>query len=297
MTPLDHLTDVTPTDVTPSTALPSLTTLTARPTSAPRPESAFRPESAGSARTIALLQRRDASHLAAERDRLEDLVVRLNLGLADGIAHRYSGRGVERDDLVQVARMGLIKAVRRFHSDRGVAFAAFATPTVTGEVKRHFRDHGWAVRPPRRLQELHARVGPTSRELEQRLHRPPTAPELAAELGVAAAELDLAHGAATAFSTLSLDHGPTEDSPTLSQVLPSDLGDLELVEDRVALRAAVARLGEREQRVVAMRFGQDLTQAEIAAHLGVSQMQVSRILARLLLRLRDLLGPDDVEAA
>ncbi|MEO7061655.1 MAG: sigma-70 family RNA polymerase sigma factor, partial [Lapillicoccus sp.] len=152
-----------------------------------------------SVRTAVLLGRRDASRSRLTRTDLEDQVVRLNLGLADGIANRYCGRGVERDDLVQVARLGLVKAVHRFHSDRGVAFPAFATPTITGEVKRHFRDHGWAVRPPRRLQELHARVGPTSRDLEQRLHRPPTAPELAHELGVPASELDLAQGAATAF--------------------------------------------------------------------------------------------------
>lgn len=247
--------------------------------------------SAVSIRTSALLVRRDASRSPSTRTQLEDQVVRLNLGLADGIANRYCGRGVERDDLVQVARLGLVKAVHRFHSDRGVAFPAFATPTITGEVKRHFRDFGWAVRPPRRLQELHARVGPTSRDLEQRLHRPPTAPELAHELGVAASELDLAQGAATAFTTLSFDYQPSDDSPSLSQVLPAVGDDLDLVEDRVALGAAIAHLSRREQTVVAMRFGQDLTQAEIAHHLGVSQMQVSRILTKLLARLREVLAP------
>ncbi|WP_295701439.1 sigma-70 family RNA polymerase sigma factor [Lapillicoccus sp.] len=242
-------------------------------------------------RTGVLLARRDAAANVLTKADLEDQVVRLNLGLADGIANRYCGRGVERDDLVQVARLGLVKAVHRFHSDRGVAFPAFATPTITGEVKRHFRDHGWAVRPPRRLQELHARVGPTSRDLEQRLHRPPTAPELATELGVAASELDLAQEAATAFTTLSFDYRPSDDSPSLSQVLPAEGDDLDLVEDRVALSAAIGLLNRREQVVVAMRFGQDLTQAEIAHHLGVSQMQVSRILTRLLAQLRDVLAP------
>ncbi len=248
-------------------------------------------------RTGVLLARRDAAANVLTKADLEDQVVRLNLGLADGIANRYCGRGVERDDLVQVARLGLVKAVHRFHSDRGVAFPAFATPTITGEVKRHFRDHGWAVRPPRRLQELHARVGPTSRDLEQRLHRPPTAPELATELGVAASELDLAQEAATAFTTLSFDYRPSDDSPSLSQVLPAEGDDLDLVEDRVALSAAIGLLNQREQVVVAMRFGQDLTQAEIAHHLGVSQMQVSRILTRLLAQLRDVLAPTLGEVA
>lgn len=248
-------------------------------------------------RTGVLLARRDAAANVLTKADLEDQVVRLNLGLADGIANRYCGRGVERDDLVQVARLGLVKAVHRFHSDRGVAFPAFATPTITGEVKRHFRDHGWAVRPPRRLQELHARVGPTSRDLEQRLHRPPTAPELATELGVAASELDLAQEAATAFTTLSFDYRPSDDSPSLSQVLPAEGDDLDLVEDRVALSAAIGLLNRREQVVVAMRFGQDLTQAEIAHHLGVSQMQVSRILTRLLAQLRDVLAPTLGEVA
>lgn len=252
---------------------------------------------AASLRTSVLLARRDAASCPAAKADLEEQVVRLNLGLADGIANRYCGRGVERDDLVQVARLGLVKAVHRFHSDRGVAFPAFATPTITGEVKRHFRDHGWAVRPPRRLQELHARVGPTSRDLEQRLHRPPTAPELASELGVAASELDLAQEAATAFTTLSFDYQPSDDSPSLSQVLPAEGDDLDLVEDRVALSAAIALLTRREQTVVAMRFGQDLTQAEIAQHLGVSQMQVSRILTRLLAQLKVVLTPTLGEVA
>ena len=228
---------------------------------------------------------------SARRHELEDSLVALNLGLADAIAARYCHRGIERDDLVQVARLGLLKAVRRFHVDRGVAFPSFATPTITGEVKRHFRDHGWAVRPPRRLQELHARVGATSRDLEQRLHRPPTDVELAAALEVSPHELDLALEAATGFTTVSIDHGPQEDSPTLAQLLP-DTGDaLGLVEDRVALGNAIAGLTPREQLVVSLRFGDDLTQSEIALHLGVSQMQVSRILTRLLGELRERLAP------
>lgn len=229
--------------------------------------------------------------------RVEDDIVRLNLGLADGIAGRYCGRGIERDDLVQVARLGLVKAVRRFHTDRGVAFPAFATPTITGEVKRHFRDHGWAVRPPRRLQELHARIGPTGRDLEQRLHRPPTSAELAVELGVEAAELTRALEAATGFTTLSFDHRPGDDAPSLSQLIPSEDDDLTLVEHRVDLHEAIETLTAREQRVVRMRFGDDLTQAQIALQLGVSQMQVSRILTKILEQLHRHLAPEVVSAA
>ncbi|MEO3936242.1 SigB/SigF/SigG family RNA polymerase sigma factor [Dermatophilaceae bacterium Soc4.6] len=239
-----------------------------------------------SSRTTALFAERDASDDEDRRHRLEERLVALHLPLADGIASRYSGRGIERDDLVQVARLGLLKAVHRFSAERGVIFPAFAMPTITGEVKRHFRDHGWAVRPPRRLQELHARVGPASRDLEQRLHRPPLAEELAAELEVAVGELQLALEAATGFTTLSFDHHPGDDAPSLEQQLPAQDDEIGHVEDRVALHAAIGSLTPRERLVVSLRFDQDLTQSQIADRLGVSQMQVSRILTRLLDQLR-----------
>lgn len=242
------------------------------------------------------LQRDSCSEVGARRS-LEERLVRLHLPLADGIAGRYSGRGIERDDLVQVARLGLLKAVHRFNADRGVVFPAFATPTITGEVKRHFRDHGWAVRPPRRLQELHARVGPVSRELEQRLHRPPVPEELAGELEVELAELTRALEAATGFTTLSFDHRPGDDAPSLEQQLPAEDDEIEHIEDRVALRAAIEALDNRERLVVTLRFDHDLTQSQIAQRLGVSQMQVSRILTKLLARLRDELAPHGVHEA
>ncbi|GAA1900382.1 SigB/SigF/SigG family RNA polymerase sigma factor [Lapillicoccus jejuensis] len=242
-------------------------------------------------RTTRLFAERDASTVARERAALEESLVRLHLALADGIASRYAGRGLERDDLVQVARLGLLKAVHRFRIDRGVAFPAFASPTITGEVKRHFRDHGWAVRPPRRLQELHARVGPTSRDLEQRLHRPPSQEELALALEVEPAELERALEAASGFTALSFDHRPGDDAPSLEQQLPAEDDGIGHVEDRVALRAAISSLTARERYVVSLRFDEDLTQSQIAQRLGVSQMQVSRILTKLLAHLREELEP------
>ena len=242
-------------------------------------------------RTSRLFTERDACTVALERAALEESLVRLHLALADGIASRYAGRGLERDDLVQVARLGLLKAVHRFRVDRGVAFPAFASPTITGEVKRHFRDHGWAVRPPRRLQELHARVGPTSRDLEQRLHRPPSQEELAHALEVEPAELERALEAASGFTALSIDHRPGDDAPSLEQQLPAEDDGIGHVEDRVALRSAIRSLTARERYVVSLRFDEDLTQSQIAQRLGVSQMQVSRILTKLLAHLREELEP------
>ncbi|MDQ2757627.1 MAG: SigB/SigF/SigG family RNA polymerase sigma factor [Actinomycetota bacterium] len=271
----------------------------ARPQPAPLSHSTYREQTRGdlASRTEALFAERDVCCDDSARRSVEEALVRLHLPLADGIAGRYSGRGIERDDLVQVARLGLLKAVHRFSADRGVVFPAFATPTITGEVKRHFRDHGWAVRPPRRLQELHARVGPASRELEQRLHRPPLVEEIASELEVEVSELTRALEAATGFTTLSFDHRPGDDAPSLEQQLPAEDDEIEHVEDRVALRAAIEALDTRERLVVTLRFDHDLTQSQIAQQLGVSQMQVSRILTKLLARLRDELAPHGVHEA
>ena len=142
--------------------------------------------------------------MPVDRDTADALVL-LNLGLADGIAARYLGRGIDRDDLVQVARLGLVKAVRRFRPGVGQSFVGFAAPTISGEIKRHFRDTGWMVRPPRRLQELGARIRDVEKDLEQDLHRRPRPDELAAALEVDESQVRAARQAASSFHALSLD--------------------------------------------------------------------------------------------
>jgi RNA polymerase sigma-B factor len=214
-----------------------------------------------------------------------DTVVLLNLGLADGIASRYLGRGIERDDLVQVARLGLVKAVRRYRPELGQSFAGFAAPTISGEIKRHFRDTGWMVRPPRRLQELGARLRETEKDLEQRLHRKPTTAELATALGVAESQVRAAREASSSFHAVSLDVPVTADRrPDLA--IESGEDPFSAFDDSQWLGAALADLTERERVVLRLRFVELLTQSEIAEQIGVSQMQVSRILRATLSRLR-----------
>jgi RNA polymerase sigma-B factor len=219
-----------------------------------------------------------------------DAVVLLNLGLADGIAARYLGRGIDREDLVQVARLGLVKAVRRFRPELGQSFAGFAAPTIAGEIKRHFRDTGWMVRPPRRLQELGARMREVEKELEQDLHRRPHADELAQALQVDETQVRAAREAASSFHALSLDvpAGPTgTDAGGVADVLPEEDDDpFSAVDDAEWLRAALVDLTDRERLVLRLRFVDALTQSEIAERIGVSQMQVSRILRSTLVRMR-----------
>jgi RNA polymerase sigma-B factor len=218
-----------------------------------------------------------------------DAVVLLNLGLADGIATRYLGRGIDRDDLVQVARLGLVKAVRRFRPGLGQSFAGFAAPTISGEIKRHFRDAGWMVRPPRRLQELGARIREAEKELEQDLHRRPRTDEVAERLGVDEAHVRAAREAASSFHALSLDL-PAGPEQTASEVGPPEPDDpFAALDDAVWLRDALDGLTDRERMVLRLRFVDVLTQSDIAERIGVSQMQVSRILRSTLGRLRDRL--------
>lgn len=232
-----------------------------------------------------------------ERRRLQHEVVLLNLPLADGVARRYSGRGIEWDDLVQVGRVGLLKAVVGYQAGKGAGFPAYATPTIAGEIKRYFRDHAWMVRPPRRLQELHAEVSCIEPNLRQQLHRAPSAGELAGALGVETEELTDALVARSGYSALSLD-APTDTDSALSlgEGLPDDNDGYAAVERVEWLRPALARLSERERQVIALRFVDGLSQEQIGRRLGVSQMHISRLLAGILGRLRDDLGITDAQA-
>ena len=216
-------------------------------------------------------------------------VVLLNLGLADGIASRYVGRGIDREDLVQVARLGLVKAVRRFRPGLGQSFAGFAAPTISGEIKRHFRDTGWMVRPPRRLQELGARLRHVEKELEQQLHRRPTNAELAQTLGVDPAHVHAAREAASSFHALSLDVPATVGHAHAEGSLEEAEDPFAAIDNDAWLSAALSDISERERLVLRLRFVDLLTQSEIATQIGVSQMQVSRILRGTLNRLRERL--------
>jgi RNA polymerase sigma-B factor len=228
--------------------------------------------------------------------RLRDRVVERCLPVADRIAHRYSGRGVPRDDLKQVARMGLVKAVARFDRTRESEFLSFAVPTIMGEVRRYFRDSGWAVRVPRRLQELYAQVNSVTAELSHRLGRAPTASELATELGVDRQDVVEALIAGNSYSTTSTDAALPSAGGTDGLTFHERTGTLDRhladLVDRESLRPLILGLPDRERTILALRFFEEKTQSQIAEQLGMSQMHVSRLLARTLAYLRrELMGP------
>ncbi|WP_426504317.1 SigB/SigF/SigG family RNA polymerase sigma factor [Dactylosporangium sp. McL0621] len=213
------------------------------------------------------------------------------------LARRFGGRGEPVADLAQVAAIGLIKAVDRYDPTRGVSFASYAIPTIVGEIKRYFRDAAWTVRVPRRLQELGPQLVVAVEELEQALHRSPTTAELAARLGVSREEIREARRCADAYRPRSFGQpGPDgEVSGLIDRLGGPDVG-IEAVERRETLRLGLAGLSVRQRRVIALRFVVDLTQQQIATRIGVSQMQVSRLLVRALAQLRDGMR-DDVDSA
>jgi RNA polymerase sigma-B factor len=220
---------------------------------------------------------------------LRDKLVSSYLGLAEYLARRFANRGEPLDDLVQVASLGLVKAVDRFDPERGVEFSTYATHTIVGELKRHFRDKGWAIRAPRRMQELYLRLGKVVATLGQELGRSPTIAELAAEVEVTEEEVLEAMEAGQAYRFASLDAPAGGDAE--GETLGSRFGDVdpELVgaEQRATLSPLLGRLPQREQLILHMRFFDGLTQSEIARRLGISQMHVSRLLARSVAQLRE----------
>jgi len=217
----------------------------------------------------------------AEREQL----VTDHLGLARQLARRFSHRGEPLDDLVQVASLGLVTSSQRFDPDRGVEFSAFAARTVVGELKRHFRDKGWAVRASRRVQELYLELGHATAALSQRLGRTPTVAELAEETGASEEAVLEALEAGQGYRAASIDLPAGEDDPLSSRLGQRDTG-YDLVEDRQLLGPALASLPPREQAILRMRFVEGRTQSEIAAVVGVSQMHVSRLLSASLRELR-----------
>ena len=230
-----------------------------------------------------------------ERARIRATLVELHLPLVEYLARRFRNRGEWLDDLTQVATIGLIKSIDRFDLERGVEFSTYATPTIVGEIKRHFRDKGWAVRVPRRLQELKLSLTKAIGELAQREGRAPTVSELAAHLQMSEEEVLEGLESANAYSTVSLDAPDSgdEDAPAVADSLGMIDDALEGVEYRESLKPLLERLPPREKKILLLRFFGNMTQSQIAAELGISQMHVARLLARTLAQLREGLTVDD----
>jgi len=243
-----------------------------------------------SAALFAALAERDLSEV--ERGSLRDDLVRLHLPLVEHFARRFLNRGEPFDDLLQVGTIGLIKAVDRFDIERGVEFSTYATPTILGEIKRHFRDRGWAIRVPRRLQELRITIAAATAELTQTLGRAPTVKELALEVGVSDEEIIEGLESANAYSTLSLDapdSGGDDGSLSMIDVIGEDDEALAHVENRETIKPLLQALDPREKHILTLRFFKGMTQSQIATEIGISQMHVSRLLARTLAQLRESL--------
>ncbi len=232
-----------------------------------------------------------------ERRRVRDRLVEMHLPLVEYLARRFSGRSEPVADLVQVGAIGLLKAIDRFDPERGVEFSTYAAPTIVGEIKRHFRDTGWLVHVPRRAQELQTTLGSARAELSQELGRAPTVAELAERAGLGEDEVLDALEAARGYAGVPLD-ALTEpgsgrgDHPALADTSQP----LERVEQRALLLPAIKTLPPREQEILMLRFLAGKTQTEIAGIVGVSQMQVSRLIARSLATLRDRLGVAETAA-
>ncbi len=243
------------------------------------------------------LLRAAARAAGSERDRLIDEVVVDNLGLADAVSRRYSSRGIDADELRQVARLGLVAAARRFDPDRGSDFVAFAVPTILGEIKRYFRDHTWSVRPPRRVQELRSAMTAASAELCQTLRSIPTAADLAAHLGASVDEILEAEWSSQYYAAMSIDQ-PADDAYGEGTALSDRLGAMDAGYDRAeaiaALASACRALPARDAHIIHLRFFCGWTQHEIGEEIGVTQMQVSRLIYRILRQLRNSIGEVDV---
>lgn len=230
-----------------------------------------------------------------ERRRRRQQIITECLPIADHIAYRFVGRGEPAEDLMQVARLGLVNSVDRFVPGKG-RFMAFAVPTIRGEVRRHFRDSTWSMRVPRKVQETQLRVRRTVEMLSQRLSRPPTNQEVARELGVDVDDVSQSESAHSAYRPLSLDAPRGEPQgvhvTSIGESVGADDPRFEVVEDLIVLREVIAELDPRRRAILGMRFFDCLTQREIALRLNVSQVQVSRLLDGVLARLRQRMRVD-----
>jgi RNA polymerase sigma-B factor len=233
-----------------------------------------------------------------ERQRAREELIASHLPLVRYLAGRYRNRGENFDDLLQVGAVGLIKSIDRFDPDRGVAFSTFATPTILGEIRRHFRDKTWMIRVPRQLQELRGPIGNAREFLSHDLGRSPTIAEIATHIGVSEDQVLEALDASDAYSAVSID-APISSDRSVGSFVDERLGSVDDAIDLIEMRECVSPLldglTERERRIVYLRFFREKTQTEIATELGLSQMHVSRLLSQILTRLRNTLA-DQLDA-
>lgn len=226
-----------------------------------------------------------------ERESLRGQVVSINMRVAESLARRYNGRGENSDDLRQVAYLGLTKAVRGFDPESGHNFLSYAVPTVTGELKKHFRDRCWSVRPPRRIQDLQRDITAVRQSMSQEIRRQPTVDELARKLEVTTEQVTEAVTAQGCFSPGSLDvRVGIESTATLAEMIAGVDRDLERAEAHLVLAPLIKALPEIDRQILALRFFEEWTQEQIAEKLGTSQMQISRHLSRLMRQLRSRIG-------
>ncbi|MBM6952208.1 RNA polymerase sigma factor SigF [Enorma phocaeensis] len=233
-----------------------------------------------------------------DMDAREKLVMS-HLNLVRFLANKFKNRGEPIDDLVQVGYLGLLKAIDRFDPSRGLEFTTYATPTILGEIKRHFRDKGWSVRVPRRLQELSAKVNQATDTLTTQLQRSPTIEEVADYLDASVDEVLEAMESSSAYSSVPLEgtgSSEGEDAPSIIDRYASEDNELSFTDDRLVIEEALQSFSPREREVIELRFLKGMTQIEIAQQLGISQVQVSRLLRRTLKKIQDKIDPEGVIA-
>ncbi len=231
-----------------------------------------------------------------DMDAREQLVMS-HMNLVRFLANKFKNRGEPIDDLIQVGYLGLLKAIDRFDPSRGLEFTTYATPTILGEIKRHFRDKGWSVRVPRRLQELSAKVNQTTDLLTNQLQRSPKVEEIADYLGVTVDEVLEAMESSSAYSSVPLEgssNNDADDAPSIIDRYATEDSALEFTDDRLVIEEALKDFSPREREVIEMRFLKGMTQIEIANKLGISQVQVSRLLRRTLKKIQDRIDPEGV---
>ena len=226
---------------------------------------------------------------------VRDQLIVSHLNLVRFLASKFKNRGEPLDDLIQVGTIGLIKAIDRFDPSRGLEFTTYATPTILGEIKRHFRDKGWSVRVPRRLQELSAKVNQANDELTNELSRNPSVEEIAKRVGASVDDVLEAMESSSAYSSVPLEGGGSsddDDAPSVIDHYATEDENLAASDDRIVLEDAIRDFSPREKDVIRMRFFEGMTQVEIAERLGISQVQVSRLLRRTLRRVQDKIDPE-----